>query len=248
VVVLIPPKILTQAPAEDAADFPAQGGGYPERGQRAEGHPAERSPAAAYGPEGGPYQTPHQPAYQTQPSFGEHAPAHARPAQDVPGAAAVPLPKRRRGQTLAAAQHGDLTPDPMAGWLDPSPEEEARAARSRAAAGGRFSAFREAAAGRSAAEAHASAALNAPMDAVVDAVVDHGADAEYAPAGYPADAAAHAQHGPGRYGGSGRSGVPGGPGGYGEEGATGDTMATGPAGPAGSARTGPAGGAGGDSG
>ena len=58
-----------------------------------------------------------------------------------------PLPRRSRGQTLAASQHGDLTADPSAAWLDPSPEDEARAARARAAAGSRFSAFREAATG-----------------------------------------------------------------------------------------------------
>ncbi len=57
------------------------------------------------------------------------------------------LPKRSRGQTLAAGRHDDLTADPSASWLDPSPEEEARAARARAAAGARFSAFREAATG-----------------------------------------------------------------------------------------------------
>ncbi|MDX6354015.1 MAG: hypothetical protein QOF98_918 [Streptomyces sp.] len=287
VVVLIPPKILTQAPAEDGADFPVEGGGYPvQQGYGREGRPAEGYGVAAYPAEGygaearggegygaEAYPAEGYPAgnrgdYQGQPAFGgssgepsggshggshgeffgEHAPSHARPAQghrqDDPGTATVPLPKRPRGQTLAAARHGDLTPDPTAAWLDPSPEDEARAARSRAAAGSRFSAFRDAAAGRNAAEAHASAEA-----------AEHGADAEYdtaygsggyqGPGDYPA---ANSRRGQGRYGAPGspgdpaHSGVPGGPGGYsGEEGAAGDTVPTGSAGTAGATGTGPGG-------
>lgn len=83
------------------------------------------------------------PAHHLAEPAREPAPAHARPA--------VPLPKRSRGQTLAAHQ-GDLTADPAEAWPEPSPEDEERQereARTRAGAGSRFSAFREAAAGRS---------------------------------------------------------------------------------------------------
>jgi len=326
VVVLLPPKILTQARAEDAADFPADSGSYPARGHGAQSYPAEgyaveRYPGEGYGAEGygaesyraegyaagsygvGSYGaevhgaevhgadsgragagagtgtgvgpgaaagagagaepgpgTPtggdqRAPASSSS-SFGEHAPAHARPAQGNPAAPPVPLPKRPRGQTLAAARHGDLTADPTAAWLDPSPEEEARAARSRAAAGSRFTAFRDAAAGRNAAEAHASAAAS-----------EHGADAGYdteygsggyqGPGDYPAANSPRAQgrySAPGSPGDPAHSGVPGGPGGYsGEEGAAGDTVPRGPAeagtaGATGSGPSGPVGTAGGDSG
>ncbi|HEY5835664.1 ATP-binding protein [Streptomyces sp.] len=44
----------------------------------------------------------------------EPAPERARPA--------TPLPKRPRGQALAAAQHWDLTADPTAAWLTPAPK------------------------------------------------------------------------------------------------------------------------------
>ncbi|WP_405584344.1 ATP-binding protein [Streptomyces sp. NBC_01190] len=142
VVVLIPPKILTLSPAEQAADYPAEDGGY--------GYPAGD-------------------AYPAGPGAAEHSPTHARPGQGHPGgmrrpSPAVPLPKRARGQTLAAAQHGDLTGDPTAAWLDPSPEDMARAARSRAGAGARFSAFRDAAAGRTVPEGRTGSGSGAPGD------------------------------------------------------------------------------------
>lgn len=69
------------------------------------------------------------------------------PGAVVPTGLPSPLPRRPRGQTLGAAQHGDLGADPSDAFLDPDPAEEARAARARADAGSRFSAFREAATG-----------------------------------------------------------------------------------------------------
>ncbi|WP_329134283.1 ATP-binding protein [Streptomyces sp. NBC_01476] len=87
----------------------------------------------------------------------DYSPAHPH------GAPAVPLPKRARGQTLAAAHHGDLTADPAAAFLDPSPEEAARTARSRAGAGARFSAFRDAASGRKAPDGRTGTGAQAPQ-------------------------------------------------------------------------------------
>jgi signal transduction histidine kinase len=52
----------------------------------------------------------------------------------APAGLSVPLPKRPRGQTLGAARHGDLTPDPTASWLEPAPDHQPRPG---AAAGGR---------------------------------------------------------------------------------------------------------------
>jgi signal transduction histidine kinase len=155
VVVLIPPKILTRSPAEHAADYPAEDGGYGNGGYGdGAGYPAEG--AAGYATE---YPAEY-PAGDAERQAREHSPAHARP-QGHPGSRnaqpAPVLPKRARGQTLAASQHGDLTADPTTAWLDPSPEEAARAARSRAGAGARFSAFRDAAAGRKAPEARTGA-------------------------------------------------------------------------------------------
>ncbi|WNI16737.1 sensor histidine kinase [Actinacidiphila sp. ITFR-21] len=152
VVVLIPPKILTRSPAEQAADYPAEDGGYGDGGYQGKAPyqgGAGYQAAGGYQPEGGAEFAGGRMA-QGDP---QGAAGHARPGQGHQGgpggrSAAVPLPKRARGQTLAAAQHGDLTADPVAAWLDPSPEEAARAARSRAGAGARFSAFRDAAAGR----------------------------------------------------------------------------------------------------
>jgi signal transduction histidine kinase len=165
VVVLIPAKIVTQKaqgydgypeaghPAQDGRD--GHGGRDGRGGQsgrdRQDGRDGEMS-AAGWEPASAPRR--------------ERSPAHARPggAEDTGGTPTGPaapagspaarggyvpsLPKRLRGQTLAAARHDDPAPDPSAARPDPSPEEEDRAARSRANAGSRFSAFREAATGR----------------------------------------------------------------------------------------------------
>ncbi|MFC4034247.1 ATP-binding protein [Streptomyces polygonati] len=240
VVVLIPPKILTQSPAEHAADYPADEGGY--------------GTGEGYQTEGGERYAPGDGA-----SPQEHSPAHARPAQSWQ-AAAVPLPKRARGQTLAASQHGDLTADPSAAWLDPSPEEAARAARSRAGAGARFSAFRDAAAGRSVPEGRTSQGAGQDPGQAADqgpgaaapagrtasgegtfastfsagrryaAEVDRDADTDYlTDADYAADYAAGGGYG------SGGTGVHRGFGGHdgagefgGQDGGAGDTVPTGP--------------------
>jgi signal transduction histidine kinase len=95
----------------------------------------------------------------------ERSPAHARPETDLDtggtpmskatrgGAAAEPdedvpsLPKRLRGQTLAASPHEGQAAGPGQPRPEPSPQEEDRAARSRAEAGSRFTAFRDAATG-----------------------------------------------------------------------------------------------------
>ncbi|WP_236060628.1 sensor histidine kinase [Actinacidiphila acididurans] len=216
VVVLIPPKIVTQAPEgyPVAPVEPVSGG--PTAPPRAPVQPAPyvipvvdeqhdpstasrtvagttQQPRAPYqGPYQGtqgtqgavpnqgayqdPYEGSYQGSYQGQESAGstydasagydfDYDPADyesggydgtAYDQQPVHNRPATPLPRRPRGQTLAASRHGDLTGDPAAEFLDPSPEEEARAARARAAAGARFSAFREAAAGRSADRARAA--------------------------------------------------------------------------------------------
>ncbi|WP_225849797.1 sensor histidine kinase KdpD [Streptomyces sp. HPF1205] len=125
VVVLIPPKIVTQAPEDPSGAVLVQPPPAPDFG-------ADFASDFAV-PER------HDPA-----PYGYPAPAAGPTA---------PLPKRTRGRTLAASHRGDLSADPDAAWLDPSPEEEERAARARAAAGARFSAFREAAAGRAQARA-----------------------------------------------------------------------------------------------
>ncbi|WP_433890973.1 ATP-binding protein [Streptomyces sp. CA-111067] len=121
VVVLIPPRLLTQPPA----DFPVP-----------------------------------EPQY-ADPRGGQRSPARSGAADP----AAVALPKRPPGQTLAAAEHGEpgaesggarqsssagLAPVPP-----PSPyarERQDREARARADAGARFTAFRDASLGRTAGE------------------------------------------------------------------------------------------------
>lgn len=133
VVVLIPAKLVTQSP--------------------------DHQPVAQVTPPGSPTAVgfPAAERHRTVPRPHDTAPLwqdSAQPSTTGYGAApapvrrSAPLPKRPRGQTLAASQHGDLSADPTAAWLDPTPEEEARAARARAAAGSRFSAFRDAATGR----------------------------------------------------------------------------------------------------
>jgi signal transduction histidine kinase len=111
-----------------------------------EPYPPDRHTAGPY-PSGG-----YAPDPYRQEPYGS-APGHASGADAYPPGAVVPtglpspLPRRPRGQTLGAAQHGDLGADPSDAFLDPDPAEEARATRARADAGSRFSAFREAATG-----------------------------------------------------------------------------------------------------
>lgn len=95
----------------------------------------------------------------------ERSPSHARPDTDLdtggtpmseggragaaaePGEPAPSLPKRLRGQTLASSPHEGQGAGPAQQRSEPSPQEEDRAARSRAEAGSRFTAFRAAATG-----------------------------------------------------------------------------------------------------
>jgi signal transduction histidine kinase len=142
-----PPAQYTGDPAAPYAGDPAVPARPRERSP-AHARPASSSgPAGAVGPAGPSGAYPWDPAGPSGAVPWDPA-GPGVPVPPPPGRPPVPLPKRARGQTLAASQHGDLTADPSAAWLDPSPEDEARAARARAAAGARFSAFREAATGR----------------------------------------------------------------------------------------------------
>ena len=139
------------APRPGSEHSPAHARPAADGGLAAAAVPAPPVPSMPTGPSGALPWSPSGPSGavpwdRVGPEVGPPAPAarQERPAAPRPP---EPLPKRSRGQTLAASQHGDLTADPSVAWLDPTPEEEARAARARAAAGSRFSAFREAATG-----------------------------------------------------------------------------------------------------
>ncbi|MEU8826020.1 ATP-binding protein [Streptomyces sp. NPDC048636] len=130
VVVLIPQQLITHVNQDAVLEPPARARAVESRqaaatasarvAERAESAPAE-APEAAPAPEAA-----------ADPGPGPGAPsAAAQPPRSVNG-----LPKRRRGETLAAASRSTPTPSPEAGTKTsrPRPEE----------AGARFGAFRQA--------------------------------------------------------------------------------------------------------
>jgi signal transduction histidine kinase len=166
VVVLIPPKLLTRTPdgfphaeAGDAAGGAGAGGTW--AGESWAGETWAAGAADPAGRSGGAGSVVGAQLSFHEDEFAEGSPTHSRPAADGPpdpaadGVPHTPLPRRPRGRTLATARHGDPTAGPGDAGLDPTPEEEARAARARATAGSRFSAFREAVGGGRHDEPHA---------------------------------------------------------------------------------------------